>query len=136
MCITYIRFHQGLSAQNIPRSSLPYIGWAQPYCAWAGMILMILTVLFYGYTTFLPGYWTVSLFFSYYLMVGVCPILYVFWKVVKKTKFVKASEMDLVWERPTIDAYEASFDEPPLGFWEELTYMSGIKKKRAITHVE
>jgi len=29
-------------------------------------------------------------------------------------------DADLVWERPTIDAYEASFMDPPVGFWTEL----------------
>jgi len=33
-------------------------------------------------------------------MVGIAPILFVFWKVVKRTKFVKSSKADLVWEAP------------------------------------
>lgn len=53
-------------------------------------------------------------------MLLLAPILFVFWKVVKRTKFVRPQEADLVWERPTIDAYEESFDSPPLGFWTEL----------------
>lgn len=78
---------------------------------------MILTVGAYGYTTFLPGCkserceepclavlhkltcalgWDVGTFFSYYTMCFVCPILYVGWKVVKKTKVVKPAEADLV----------------------------------------
>ena len=69
-------------------------------------------------------------------MVGVCPILYVFWKIVKRTKYHRPSEVDLVWEKPTIDAYEASFTEVPIGFWEELTYLSGMKKRVVTTHVE
>lgn len=31
-------------------------------------------------------------------------------------------ELDLVWERPAIDAYEASIDAPP-GLWEDLTLL-------------
>jgi amino acid transporter len=84
------------------------------------MVFLILTVGTYGYTTFLPGWWDVGTFFSYYTMCFVCPVLFVFWKVFKKTKFVKPEEADLVWERPVIDAYEASFAEEPLGFWAEL----------------
>ena len=49
---------------------------------------------------------------------------------------VKPMEMDLVWERPVIDAYEASFTEVPVGFWTEIAQMSGMKKKREIIHVE
>ena len=35
----------------------------------------------------------------------------------KKTSFKKAHEVDLVWDAPLIDAYEASFVTPPVGFW-------------------
>jgi len=69
-------------------------------------------------------------------MVFVCPVLYLGWKLLKRTKYRKPSEVDLVWERPTIDAYEASFTTEPLGFWEELAYMSGAKKRKVTTHVE
>jgi len=41
-----------------------------------------------------------------------------------------ADEIDLTWERPIIDAYEASFTAPPVGFWTELLQMVGIKRKK------
>jgi len=47
----------------------------------------------------------------------------------KGTKFIKSEEADLVWERPVIDAYEAAID-PPLGIWEDLGQMVGIKKRK------
>lgn len=65
-------------------------------------------------------------------MIGVCPILYVGWKIWRKTKIIKPHEADLVWDRPAIDRYEASFKEEPLGFWEECGQMLGIKKKKPI----
>jgi amino acid transporter len=68
-------------------------------------------------------------------MCFVCPILYVFWKVYKKTKIIKPEEADLVWERPTIDAYEASVKEAHLGFWEEVMIMGGLKKKK-VSNIE
>lgn len=55
MCTIYIFFYRALKAQGIDRSTLPYVGWLQPYCAWAGLVAMALTVACYGYTTFLPG---------------------------------------------------------------------------------
>jgi amino acid transporter len=68
-------------------------------------------------------------------MVFLCPILYVGWKVYRKTKVVKPEEADLVWERPTIDAYEASTAEKHMTFWEEIKVMLGFKKKNA-DHIE
>jgi len=69
-------------------------------------------------------------------MVGIAPILFVFWKLVKRTKFVKSSKADLVWEAPLIDAYEASFTSPPLGFWREIlgvfTFGKGTKEERMV----
>ena len=69
-------------------------------------------------------------------MVGIAPILFVFWKLVKRTKFVKSSKADLVWEAPLIDAYEASFTSPPLGFWREILgifmFRKGAKDERMV----
>lgn len=90
---------------------------------------MIFTVSCYGYATFLPGFWDLGTFFSYYTMVFVCPILYVGWKVWWKTKFVSSAECDLVWERPVIDAYEANVAEAHIGFFQEVKIMMGFKKK-------
>ncbi|RDW64085.1 amino acid transporter-like protein [Coleophoma crateriformis] len=128
MCITYIFFYRAMKAQGFDRKDLPYIGWYQPYCAWFGLGTMTFTVIMYGYSTFLPGWWNVGTFFSYYTMCFVCPILYVFWKVLKKTKVVKPEEADLVWERPVIDAYEAENVEKHIPFWDEVKIMMGFKK--------
>ncbi|KAI9642222.1 hypothetical protein NHQ30_009024 [Ciborinia camelliae] len=129
MCTIYIFFYRALKVQGIDRSTLPYVGWCQPYCAWAGLAAMTATVGCYGYTTFLPRWWDTGTFFSYYTMVFVCPILYAGWKVVKKTKIVKPEEADLVWERPIIDAYEASVAERHISFWSEVKIMTGFGKK-------
>jgi yeast amino acid transporter len=118
MCTTYIFFYRAVKAQGIDRRTFPYCGWFQPYSAYIGLVWMCLVVLFYGYSSFKP--WSVENFFIYYTMLILAPILFIFWKVVKKTKFVKPLEADLVWERPVIDAYEETFIDPPVGFWTEM----------------
>jgi len=90
---------------------------------------MIFTVSVYGYATFLPGFWDVGTFFSYYTMVFVCPILYVGWKLVKRTKVIRPKEVDLVWERPIIDAYEMTVEGQHLSFYEDVRQMMGIKNR-------
>lgn len=57
-------------------------------------------------------------------MVGVAPILFILWKLIKRTKFVKPHEADLVWDRPVIDAYEETFYGPPSSFWKEMLSVS------------
>jgi len=63
-------------------------------------------------------------------MVGVFPILFIFWKVLKRTKFIKANKADLIWEAPFIDAYEASILSPPTGFWMEILDLVRFRKAK------
>jgi amino acid transporter len=94
---------------------------------------MTKVVFVYGYTTFLPGSWSVGDFFTYYTMVLVAPVLFFGWKVVKRSKFVKPHEADLIWDRPVIDAYEDSFTEYAPGFWTEVFQMFGFRRNRMKT---
>ncbi|KAF1997767.1 general amino acid permease-like protein AGP2 [Amniculicola lignicola CBS 123094] len=128
MCVTYIAFYNACKAQGIDRRTLPYTGWFQPYCAYIALVWLVCIIFAYGYSTFLPGAFTVDSFFSYYTMVGVAPILFVFWKVVHRTKFVRSKDADLVWNAPLIDVYEASFLTPPVGFWTEMLQLIGLKR--------
>ena len=60
----------------------------------------------------------------------VIPPLFVFWKLLKRTKLVLPHEADLVWERPIIDAYEETFLGPPVGFWREIGQIIGFRKAK------
>jgi amino acid transporter len=59
-------------------------------------------VIFYGYASFRPA-WNVTTFFQNYTMQILDPILFIGWKLIKKTKMKSVYEIDLVWERPTIE---------------------------------
>ncbi|KAL2802431.1 amino acid permease/ SLC12A domain-containing protein [Aspergillus granulosus] len=126
---TYLFFYRATKAQGFDRASLPYTGWFQPYSAWLGLAWMTTVVFCYGYASFKP--WSVESFFTNYTMVGVTPILYIGWKLIKRTKFVKPTEADLIWEAPEITQYEEELAlvEPPTGFWEEM--LGPLKKKKA-----
>jgi len=128
MGTTYIFFYRATKAQGIDRQQFPYTGWFQPYSAYIGTTWMVCIVCVYGYSSFSP--WSVGSFFSYYLMLLLAPCTFTFWKLFKKTKFVKPTEADLVWERPIVDAYEESFLTPPVGFWTEMLQLVGIGRKR------
>lgn len=39
-----------------------------------------------GYTVFLPGNWDITTFFFSYAMIGIVPVLFVFWKIVHRTQ--------------------------------------------------
>lgn len=120
MCITYIRFHAACKRQGIDRTTFPYVGFLQPYCAWIGIFAITLVLLFYGYTAFAPC--SVKVFFQNYTMQIVAPILYFGWKFAHKTRFLKPHEVDLIWDAPAIDAYEAALTDKPMGFWAEIAH--------------
>ncbi|KAF4963465.1 hypothetical protein FSARC_8514 [Fusarium sarcochroum] len=122
ICITYLRFYKACKAQNLDRRSLPYYGWGQPYCAWVALVFMTALVCGYGYEVFLPGHWDLGSFFTYYTMLLLAPVLYIGWKVTKKTKIVKPELADLIWDAPIIDALEAeTMDEERKGsLWKDL----------------
>ncbi|KAK0767021.1 hypothetical protein N5P37_000753 [Trichoderma harzianum] len=128
MSVTYLWFYRACKAQGVDRKSLPYVGWGQPYCAIIAFVIQLLVVGGYGYEAFMP--WDVSAFFRNYTMQLLAPILFIFWKVVKRTRVVRPSELDLVWQKPTIDAYESHFVEPPTGFWTEMLQLVGIKRNK------
>jgi amino acid transporter len=124
--ITYIFFYRACQAQGLDRKNLPYTGWFQPYSAYIGLAWMTFIVFCYGYSSFAP--FDVTSFFTYYAMLILAPILFITWKVAKRTKFVSASKADLVWERPNVEAYEATFIDPPVSFWTEMLQMVGWRR--------
>ena len=128
MSVTYIFFYRACKAQGLDRSTLPYTGWFQPYCAWVAAIWLFVVACYYGYTCYLP--WDVSSFFSNYTMQLFIPPLFLIWKLVKKTKMVRPHEADLVWERPVVDAYEAALLTPPVGFWREIMELVGLRRQK------
>lgn len=62
-------------------------------------------------------------------MVILAPILYFGWKLIKRTKAIPSSQVDLVWDAPVIDQYEASLLDPPTGFWQELGNMFRLGRR-------
>lgn len=144
MTTTYIFFWRACKAQGVDRKSLPYTGWFQPYSAYLGLAWMIVMVTCYGYSSFKP--WGVDSFFTYYTMLLLLPLTFGFWKLFRRTKFRSPLEVDLVWERPLIDAYESSLTEPPTsmfyfssqlrlfsntdtGFWREMAVFFRLTRK-------
>ncbi|PTB36722.1 hypothetical protein M441DRAFT_72794 [Trichoderma asperellum CBS 433.97] len=119
--ITYIRFHRACHVQGFNRDKLPYKGWFQPYSAWFALIFEIVILFFYGYRSLVP--FNVSGFVTAYFMPLFVPCLFLGWKLIKKTKFIRAKDVDLIWEAPLIDAYEASLEEAPVGFWKDVWLM-------------
>lgn len=106
----YLKFFYALRAQNIPRSSLPYKSWGQPYTAWATLGFFAIVLLFNGFWTF-PSptrSFNVAGFLTAYIELPIFMSLYVFWKFWKRTRWLKSEEVDLATGKAAIDAAEIS----------------------------
>lgn len=113
MCFTFICFKKACEAQGLDRKTLPYCGFLQPYLAYYGLIGTFIMTFVGGYTVFLPGSWDVPSFLFSYLMVGVFPVLYIGWKLIKKTKFRKPHEVDLYKDLDEIEEYHRNYVPTP-----------------------
>ena len=128
--ITYINYHKACAVQGVDRKKRPYYGYFQPYGAYIALVVQGAILLFYGYYAFRPK-WDVAVFFQNYSMQLLAILLFFGWKIAKRTRYIKPSEVDLVWQRPEIDAYEDAFMEPPVGFWAEMGELVGIKRVKS-----
>ncbi|KAH8169433.1 amino acid permease domain-containing protein [Sarocladium implicatum] len=95
LCFSYIRFHRALKVQGVSRDTLPWKSPFQPYTAWFGFIGSTIITLIAGFPVFLKGNWNTSDFISTYVGIPIFILPIVGWKLVHRTKFVRAKDMDL-----------------------------------------
>lgn len=113
---TYIRFYQACKAQGIDRTKLPYCGFLQPYTAYYALFFTFVMTWVGGFSVFLPGFWNVPNFFFSYTMPVLFPVIFVIWKVIRRTRWVRSSEADLVEGLDEVEAYEKTYVET-VGAW-------------------
>lgn len=108
--ITSIRFRSALAVQG-KTHLLPFKNWTYPVGPYICVILNCFLVLVQGWSCFSPKFSGVD-FVSYYIELPIMLVMYVAWKLIKKTKIVKLSEMDL--ETDVYVADEAKPEKKPL----------------------
>ncbi|KAL5046425.1 hypothetical protein BDW71DRAFT_214671 [Aspergillus fruticulosus] len=99
--ITSIRFRSALKQQN-KTHLLPFRNFTYPVGPWLCVILNIVIVLVQGWSCFSPTFDGVS-FVSFYLELPVMLVMFIIWKVWKRTRFVKLREVDLITDTYTIE---------------------------------
>ncbi|KZZ86885.1 Amino acid/polyamine transporter I [Ascosphaera apis ARSEF 7405] len=121
MAFIYTRFKKACEAQGIDRNTLPYKGRFQPFLAWYAFTGCVVMAFVGGYQVFCPGKWDTPTFFFSYTMIGVFPILYFGWKIIKGTKILKPEEIDITTGVAEIDEYSRNYvPKPPANFLERL----------------
>lgn len=120
--LAHIGMQRSLKAQGFSRDDLPY---KMPYAhvgAYVLLFFFILLLLTSGFPNFIKGKFLFSSFFSSYFSIVFFAILFVFWKIFKKTKFVKPHEADL---KSLFENIEDTPEPPlePLKGWKYLTLL-------------
>ncbi|ODV97082.1 hypothetical protein PACTADRAFT_74652 [Pachysolen tannophilus NRRL Y-2460] len=118
--VNHIAMSKAMKVQGYSRDDLPHKAKFTEAYSYISLFFSVIFLLTAGYENFMHGDFDFSSFFTDYFIIPLFFILYFFWKILKKTKFLKPSEVDLaslfkdVRENP----------EPPykkLKGWEVLT---------------
>lgn len=111
MCVTYFGFYRACNAQGLDRTKFRYTSWFQPYTVFFAFFFILCMVGALGYTVFMPGNWNVENFLTYYLMIFIDIGVFVVYKLVKRTKFVKPEEADLISGLAEVEQHEIDYLE-------------------------
>ncbi|KAL7626063.1 Basic amino-acid permease [Parahypoxylon ruwenzoriense] len=123
--IASLRFRAGLKAQG-KEHLLPFKNWTYPVGPIIAIALNIFIVLVQGWSCFSPSFSPVD-FVSYYIELPLFALMFVAWKLVKRTKFKRAGEMDLV-----TDVYTKDDIEPEEHGWTGRAKRIGAKGSDAV----
>ena len=96
ICVTSIRFRQGLKAQGISPENLPWHSKLMPYAAYWGLAWTSIIILFADWSVFLKGNWNTASFITNYLPIPVFFGLFFGYKFWFKTRLITPSNMDFV----------------------------------------
>jgi amino acid transporter len=109
---TYVRFYQGLKYHGIPRSTLPFKSPFQPFLACFAIVFSLTVAFFNGFDAFFPGHFSAKTFIPPYIDIPIFACLFLGYKLLKRTKFVKVEDMDFWSGKEEIDRLESLWEEP------------------------
>ena len=125
ICFAHIRFRKAWIAQGNAVDDLPFKAAAGVYGSWFGLLLNILCLIAQFYVALFPigGEPNASTFFRAYLAVPVVLVFFVGWKIVKKTRFVRSKEADLLTGCRLLNLHELRTEDI-----EKQSHWSPVKK--------
>ena len=102
ICISSLRFRAAIRHQNLEHL-LPFKNWTYPAGPIIAAGLNIILILVQGWSCFSPRFNVVD-FVSFYVEIPIMIVLYVFWKIFKRTRFVHKADMDLITDRYEVNS--------------------------------
>ena len=120
--IASLRFRAAIKAQN-KEHLLPFKNWTYPLGPLFSVVLNSFLVLVQGWSCFSPSFNAVN-FVSLYVELPIMLVMYLGWKVLKRTKVVKLLEMDLETDTypverldPALEAEKSAWRERAYSIW-------------------
>ncbi|KAJ5697424.1 hypothetical protein N7488_011108 [Penicillium malachiteum] len=102
MLFVFIAWYRALKAQGIDRRAfVPWASPCQPYAACLAIVIGCLAAIFNGFSVFKP--FDVQGFITDYFGLAFWAVMFVFWKVYHRTKFVDPAQADLYSGKAEID---------------------------------
>ncbi|WFD27887.1 General amino acid permease [Malassezia nana] len=93
ICFMHLRFRAAMRAQQRSIDELPYRAFLYPWTAYFGLGASVFLALVQGWTTLSP--FSAGDFVDAYILLPLFPLGYLAYKLVYRTRWVRASEMDL-----------------------------------------
>ncbi|EXJ86288.1 hypothetical protein A1O1_06658 [Capronia coronata CBS 617.96] len=122
MLTIWVGFYKSLQAQGISRDSLPWKAPFMPYHAYIGIGTGLTLILFLGFDYFVP--WDTEGFITTYFGIPYVMVLYGLWKIMKRTKHAKWSEVDIFAGKEQIDR--------ECEYWENATAKADEEKQQNV----
>ncbi|KAI6089696.1 amino acid permease/ SLC12A domain-containing protein [Hypoxylon rubiginosum] len=120
MLVSNIRFHHGLKAQGIDLSTLPFKSRLTPWGNYFALFWIGIILLTNGYGVFIKGHWKFVDFFTAYFTIVFFVVIYLGWKIVKRTPFIKAKDMDFQTGLAEVELHESRLNyKPPAGKYDK-----------------
>jgi yeast amino acid transporter len=113
ICYAHIRFRRAWKLQGYNVEDLPFRAAAGVYGSWFGLLLNILCLIAQFYVALFPigGSPDAKSFFEAYLAAPIVLFFFIGWKLYKRTRFVRSSEVDLVSGRRLMNLSELKIQE-------------------------
>ncbi|KAH6712593.1 amino acid transporter-like protein [Leptodontidium sp. MPI-SDFR-AT-0119] len=106
---TSIRFRGAMERQG-KTHLLPFKNLTYPYGPWISLVLNIVIILVQGWSSFSPKFSAVD-FVSYYIEIPIMLVMYLGWKLWKRTRIVSYEDMDLETDVYVVDEHDLAETE-------------------------
>ncbi|GAA5878950.1 hypothetical protein JCM8547_003256 [Rhodosporidiobolus lusitaniae] len=112
---SHLAMQRAMKAQGIPRSELPWQAPFQPYMTYIALFITVVVAIFKGFDAFTITF-NHKTFITHYFLLPCFFLAFFGYKLIRKTKWIRPEDVDLVTGRREFDADEAAWEaEKPTG---------------------